>query len=70
MNWFSPESLLSLGTLTLMEIVLGIDNIIFIAIMVARLPQEAQERVRGLGIGLALLIRIALLFSINWVMAL
>ncbi len=64
------EALISLLTLTLMEIVLGIDNIIFIAILVARLPIHQQGKIRNLGIGLALLIRILLLFSISWIMTL
>jgi predicted tellurium resistance membrane protein TerC len=67
---FSNEMIISLVTLTLMEIVLGIDNIIFIAILVARLPIESQEKIRNLGISLALIIRILLLFSINWIMTL
>jgi predicted tellurium resistance membrane protein TerC len=53
-----------------MEIVLGIDNIIFISIIVARLPEAQRARVRNIGIGLALVIRIALLFSISWIMTL
>lgn len=70
MNFFSPEILTSLLTLTFMEIVLGIDNIIFIAILVGRLPKESQEKIRNLGISLALGIRIVLLFSISWLMTL
>ena len=64
------EMIISLVTLTAMEIVLGIDNIIFIAILVARLPIESQSKIRNLGIGLALVIRIGLLFSISWIMTL
>ncbi|MBY0412538.1 MAG: TerC family protein [Bdellovibrionales bacterium] len=64
------EMLISLVTLTLMEIVLGIDNIIFIAILVARLPVKDQAKIRNLGIGLALFIRVLLLFSISWIMTL
>jgi predicted tellurium resistance membrane protein TerC len=64
------QSLTALVTLTAMETVLGIDNIIFIAILVARLPAEKQGRIRNLGIGLALGIRIILLFSISWIMSL
>lgn len=64
------ENLTSLITLTAMETVLGIDNIIFIAILVARLPAESQNKIRNLGIGLALLIRVLLLFSISWIMTL
>lgn len=67
---FSNEMIISLITLTAMEIVLGIDNIIFIAILVARLPVESQEKIRNIGIGLALVIRILLLFSISWIMTL
>lgn len=67
---FSTDTLTSLLTLTAMETVLGIDNIIFIAILVARLPQEKQAKIRNLGIGLALIIRIGLLFSISWIMTL
>lgn len=64
------EVMIALVTLTAMEIVLGIDNIIFIAILVARLPVEQQAKIRNLGIGLALGIRILLLFSISWIMTL
>lgn len=60
----------SLVTLTAMETVLGIDNIIFIAILVARLPQEQQARTRNIGLMLALIIRVGLLFSISWIMTL
>jgi len=64
------EFVTALLTLTAMEIILGIDNIVFIAILVARLPIEKQNRMRSLGISLALIIRIALLFSITWIMSL
>ena len=60
----------ALLTLTAMEIVLGVDNIVFIAILVARLPADKRERVRKLGIGLALVIRIGLLFALSWLMGL
>ncbi len=66
----TAANLTSLITLTAMETVLGIDNIIFIAILVARLPVESQSKIRNLGIGLALVIRILLLFSISWIMTL
>lgn len=66
----TTESLTALLTLTALETVLGIDNIIFIAILVAKLPVEHQQKVRNLGIGLALVIRIGLLFSISWIMTL
>lgn len=66
----NAANLTSLVTLTAMETVLGIDNIIFIAILVAKLPQESQNKIRNLGIGLALIIRVLLLFSISWIMTL
>lgn len=66
----SPEAWIALATLTALEIVLGIDNIIFISILVARLPDEQRDRARRLGIMLAMLTRLALLFSISWVMGL
>jgi predicted tellurium resistance membrane protein TerC len=66
----TTASLTALVTLTAMETVLGIDNIIFIAILVGRLPVEKQAKIRNLGIGLALVIRILLLFSISWIMTL
>ncbi len=66
----TTESMTALLTLTAMETVLGIDNIIFIAILVGRLPPEKQDKIRNLGIGLALVIRILLLFSISWIMTL
>lgn len=64
------DSLTALLTLTAMEIVLGIDNIIFIAILVGKLPKEQQEKTRKIGISLALIIRLLLLMSIAWVMSL
>lgn len=70
-SWlFSPEAWVALVTLTLLEIVLGIDNIIFIAILVTRLPQAQRDRARILGLALAMLTRIALLTSIFWIMKL
>jgi len=62
--------LVALLTLTAMEIVLGVDNIVFIAILVGRLPTISREKVRKLGIGLALIIRIGLLFALSWLMGL
>lgn len=64
------EALTALLTLSLMEIVLGIDNIIFIAIIVGRVPANSREKIRKTGIVLALFMRLALLFSISWVMGL
>ncbi len=66
----TAANLTSLFTLTAMETVLGIDNIIFIAILVGRLPVESQNQTRNIGIALALVIRIILLFSISWIMTL
>jgi len=61
------QNLIALGTLFILEVVLGIDNVIFLAILAAKLPIEQQERARRLGIGLAVIMRIILLFAINWV---
>ncbi|MBL7999725.1 MAG: TerC family protein [Candidatus Kapabacteria bacterium] len=63
---FTSEAIVSLLTLSLLEIVLGIDNIIFMSILVVRLPKERQEFARRLGLALALIFRIGLLFSISW----
>ncbi len=69
--WFSsPEAWIALGTLTALEIVLGIDNIIFISILVGRLPEHQRNLGRRLGLGLAMVARLGLLFSITWVMGL
>ncbi|MEX2141222.1 MAG: TerC family protein [Pirellulales bacterium] len=65
MEWIAP-----LLTLTAMEIVLGIDNVIFIAILVQRLPISQQANARRLGLGLALAARLGLLFAISWIMSL
>jgi predicted tellurium resistance membrane protein TerC len=63
---FTSSGLLSLLTLTALEIVLGIDNIIFISILADRLPEKEQPKARSIGITLALFVRIALLFGISW----
>jgi len=71
MEWLTdPQVWLALVTLTGLEIVLGIDNIIFISIQVGKLPVHQQEKARLLGLGLAMFIRIALLFSLTWLMGL
>jgi predicted tellurium resistance membrane protein TerC len=71
MEWLTdPQAWIALITLTTLEIVLGIDNIIFISILVGRLPPVKRNRARILGLGLAMLMRIALLLSITWVMGL
>lgn len=65
-----PQVWLAFATLTALEIVLGIDNIIFISILVGRLPKQQQARGRTIGLALAMLTRILLLLSITWVMGL
>ncbi|AKH36944.1 MULTISPECIES: TerC family protein [Nitrosomonas] len=66
----SPEAWIALGTLTALEIVLGIDNIIFISILVGRLPESQRVFARRMGLGFAMITRLGLLFSISWVMGL
>ncbi|MEO6543739.1 MAG: TerC family protein, partial [Nitrospiraceae bacterium] len=66
----SPDGWIALGTLTALEIVLGIDNIIFLSVLVGRLPEKQRKFARRVGLGLALIARLALLFSISWVMGL
>jgi len=66
----TPDNLVALLTLTVMEIVLGIDNVIFIAILVGKLPEAQREVARRVGLALALVIRIGLLLAISWVMGL
>ncbi|WP_417776315.1 TerC family protein [Stutzerimonas xanthomarina] len=71
MEWLSnPEIWVAFLTLTALEIVLGIDNIIFISILVGRLPKEQQPKARFFGLALAMVTRILLLLSIAWVMRL
>jgi predicted tellurium resistance membrane protein TerC len=67
---FSTDGLIGLVTLIIMEVVLGIDNIIFISILAGKLPLHQQEKARRTGLLLALLMRIALLFSISWIVSL
>jgi hypothetical protein len=70
-SWInSPEAWIALLTLTVMEIVLGIDNIVFISILVDKLPVAERPRARFLGLGFAMVTRILLLLSISWVMQL
>jgi predicted tellurium resistance membrane protein TerC len=66
----SAEGWIALTTLTVLEIVLGIDNIVFISILAGKLPKADRPRARRVGLSLAMLIRIALLLSITWVMSL
>jgi predicted tellurium resistance membrane protein TerC len=69
-NWLSdPQAWGALFTLTLLEIVLGIDNIVFISILVDRLPQEQRKQGRLFGLGLAMIARMLLLLSITWIMS-
>jgi predicted tellurium resistance membrane protein TerC len=71
LEWMSdPSAWMALATLTLLEIVLGIDNIIFISILVGKLPPHQREKARRLGLSLAMLTRIALLISLAWIMKL
>src|SRR4051794_172188 len=66
----NAESLIALLTLTLLEIVLGIDNIIFIAILVGKLPEYMRNRPRRLALGLPMIMRVLLLLCTTWVMSL
>jgi predicted tellurium resistance membrane protein TerC len=68
--FLQPETWLALVTLTVLEIVLGIDNVIFISILVQRLPAATRDKARIVGLGLAMGMRIALLFAISWIIGL
>jgi len=71
MDWLaSPDTWVALLTLTALEIVLGVDNIIFIAILASRLPVSQQQKGRNLGLAMAMITRIGLLFSISFIMRL
>ncbi len=71
MDWITnPEALIALATLTVLEIVLGIDNIVFISILSSKLPQGQQARARLIGLVLAMFGRIVLLLSLAWIMRL
>ena len=71
MEWISdPQIWISFLTLTVLEIVLGIDNIVFISIQSGKLPAEQQKKARQVGLLLALVMRVGLLFSISWIMGL
>ena len=71
MEWLAdPQAWVAFFTLLALEIVLGIDNIIFISILSGKLPADEQPRARYIGLALALLIRVALLFSLSWVISL
>ena len=71
MDWISdPQAWIGFTTLTVLEIVLGIDNIIFISILASKLPRDQQGKARFIGLGLAMIMRIALLFSLSWIVRL
>jgi predicted tellurium resistance membrane protein TerC len=71
MEWIAnPETWIALLTLTALEIVLGIDNVVFISILAGKLPLEQQRRARRVGLSLAMFIRIGLLFSLAWIIRL
>jgi predicted tellurium resistance membrane protein TerC len=71
MDWFSdPQIWIGLLTLTALEIVLGIDNIVFISILSGRLPSRSQRKARLWGLGLAMIMRVLLLLSLSWVIGL
>jgi predicted tellurium resistance membrane protein TerC len=71
MGWLSePQAWIALATLTVLEVVLGIDNVVFISILAGKLPPAQQGKARRVGLLLAMVLRIALLFSISWVIRL
>ncbi|MFP5291136.1 MAG: TerC family protein, partial [Actinomycetes bacterium] len=67
---FTPELLVAFATLLVLEIVLGIDNVVFISILAGKLPPEQQNKARILGLTLAMFLRIGLLFAASWVITL
>ncbi|HXV18252.1 MAG TPA: TerC family protein, partial [Gemmatimonadaceae bacterium] len=71
MDWITdPQAWIAFATLTALEIVLGVDNVVFISILAGKLPIEQREKARRLGLGLAMFVRILLLMSIAWVIQL
>lgn len=71
MEWMaSPEAWVALATLTILEIILGIDNIVFISVLVGRLPEAMRQKARLIGLSLAMGMRILLLLLISWIMQL
>lgn len=71
MEWLSDPSVwVAFATLTVLELVLGIDNIVFISILAGKLPPEQQSKARYIGLSMALVMRVILLFSLSWVMSL
>jgi len=70
-DWLTdPQAWVALATLTALEVVLGVDNVVFISILADKLPLEQREKARRLGLGLAMIMRILLLLSITWVVQL
>jgi predicted tellurium resistance membrane protein TerC len=71
LEWLSsPEAWVALASLTAIEIVLGIDNVVFISVLVSKLPKEQADRARKIGLALALIFRIVLLFFLSWLIGL
>jgi predicted tellurium resistance membrane protein TerC len=71
MDWMTdPANWIALGTLSVMEVVLGIDNVIFISILADKLPREQRDKARLLGLALAMIMRIMLLFALTWMIKL
>jgi predicted tellurium resistance membrane protein TerC len=71
MEWIlDPQMWIGLLTLTVLEIVLGIDNIVFISIVAGRLPDKSQKKARLLGLALAMIMRVLLLLTLSWIMGL
>ncbi|AOP34683.1 hypothetical protein A0128_12965 [Leptospira tipperaryensis] len=70
MEFLTPDKIIAILTLTLMEIVLGIDNIVFLSIVAGKLPKNQQAKARNLGLTLALGFRIGLLFAVTWIASL
>src|SRR3970040_714556 len=71
MGWITdPQAWIAFATLLVLEVVLGIDNVVFISILASKLPTAQQAKARIVGLGLAMFMRIALLLSISWVIGL
>ena len=71
MEWITdPQIWIAFGTLTALELVLGIDNVVFISILAGKLPPDQQKKARTVGLALAMLMRVALLFSLSWIISL
>ena len=71
MEWITqPQAWVALATLTALEIVLGIDNIVFISVLVGRLPKELRNKARTIGLAMAMVTRILLLLTLTWIMTL